>query len=240
MKMTRLILIITILCTIFVIGVRTPESYEEGSITGGGTIKGKVTFKGEVPMRKVVPTKDMEICGGIREDPQIILGSGDGVQDAIVYLKEVPKGKKWSKPAKTPMLTNHNCRFEPHVQVIPEGMNVAIHNSDPVLHNTHGFLIKSTVFNVAMPKQGMSVERPLKKPGIIRVECDSHGWMLGWIYVADNPYYSVTGKDGTFSISEVPAGNYTMVIWQEYMGSKEMQVTVKANETVTVPFEIKK
>ena len=56
MKMTRLILIITILCTIFVIGVRTPESYEEGSITGGGTIKGKVTFKGEVPMRKVSGT----------------------------------------------------------------------------------------------------------------------------------------------------------------------------------------
>jgi hypothetical protein len=209
-------------------------------VSGGGTIKGKVTYQGEVPMRKIIPTKDMEICGGIREDPQIIIGSGKGVQDAVVYLKGVQKGKKWSKPAKTPVLNNHNCRFEPHVQVIPEGMNVAIHNSDPVLHNTHGFLIKSTVFNVAMPKQGMSIEKPLKKSGIIRVECDSHGWMLGWIYVADNPYYAVTGKDGAFVISDVPPGNYTLVIWQEYMGSKEMPVTVKANETATVQFEITK
>ena len=240
MKRMGRIVIAVIICSIVLIGVHRTWAYEEGSVSGGGTIKGKVTFKGEVPMRKIIPTKDMEVCGGIREDPQIILGPGGGVEDAIVYLKDVQKGKKWIKPAKTPVLNNKDCRFHPPVQVIPVGMNLEIHNSDPVLHNTHGFLIKSTVFNVAMPKQGMSVERPLRKPGIIRVECDSHGWMLAWIFAADNPYYAMTGKDGTFSISEVPPGNYTLVIWQEYMGAKEMQVTVKANETVTVPFEIKK
>jgi hypothetical protein len=92
-----------------------------------------------------------------------------------------------------------------------------------------------------MPKQGMKVERPLKKPGLVRVECDSHGWMLAWIYVADNPYYAVTDKEGKFTIANVPPGNYTMVIWQEHTGSKEVPVTVKARETVTVPAsEIKK
>jgi len=123
---------------------------------------------------------------------------------------------------------------------MPAGMNLAILNSDPVLHNTHGFLIKATVFNVAMPKQGMRVERPIRKPGIVRVECDAHGWMLAWIYAADNPYYAVTDKDGTFSIPAVPPGEYTMVVWQEHTGSMEMPVTVKSNETVTVPVEIKK
>jgi hypothetical protein len=91
-----------------------------------------------------------------------------------------------------------------------------------------------------MPKQGMRVERPIRKPGIVRVECDAHGWMLAWIYAADNPYYAITGRDGTFSIPAVPPGEYTMVVWQEYTGSMEMPVTVKANETVTVPVEIKK
>ncbi|HYQ48474.1 MAG TPA: hypothetical protein VEP69_05370 [Thermodesulfovibrionales bacterium] len=233
-------LAVTLLCAAFLIGVRPTDAYEEGAVSGGGTIKGKVTFHGEIPMRKVIPTKDMEVCGGIREDPLITMGSGNGVTDAVVYLKDIQKGKKWAKPAKAPVLDNHNCRFHPPVQVIPVGMNVAIHNSDPVLHNTHGFLIKSTMFNVAMPKQGMQVERPLNRPGIIRVECDSHGWMRGWIYVADNPYYAMTGKDGTFTISDVPPGTYTLVIWQEYMGSKEMPVTVKPKETVNVPFEIPK
>jgi hypothetical protein len=160
--------------------------------------------------------------------------------DAIVYLKEVPKGKRWDKPKKTPTINNRKCNFEPHVQVMPAGMNLAILNSDPVLHNTHGFLIKATVFNVAMPKQGMRVERPIRKPGIIRVECDAHGWMLAWIYAADNPYYATTGRDGSFTINDVPPGDYTMVVWQEYTGSMEVPVTVKAKETATVPVEIKK
>jgi hypothetical protein len=216
------------------------SAYEEGAVTNGGTIKGKVVYNGTVPMRKIIPTKDMEVCGGIREEPQVIVGAGNSVADAIVYLKDVQKGKKWDRPKKTPVLDNRKCRFEPHVQAVPAGMNIAIHNSDPVLHNTHGFLIKATVFNVAMPKQGMQVEKPLIRPGIVRVECDAHGWMLAWIYVADNPYYAVTGKDGSFTIGNVPPGDYTMVVWQEYTGPMEIPVTVKPKETKNVPVELKK
>jgi len=65
--------------------------------------------------------------------------------------------------------------------------------------------------------------------------------MLAWIYVADSPYYMMTGKDGAFSIGDVPPGNHTLVIWQEYTGAKEIPVTVKPRETVTVPtVELKK
>jgi len=229
------------LVSVCLLGLVSPAwSYEEMQVANGGAIKGKVTYTGSVPTRKIIPTKDQEVCGGIRDEPQVIVGPDSGVLDAIVYLKEVPKGKRWDKPKKTPTINNRKCNFEPHVQVMPAGMNLAILNSDPVLHNTHGFLIKATVFNVAMPKQGMRVERPIRKPGIVRVECDAHGWMLAWIYAADNPYYAVTGKDGTFSIPAVPPGEYIMVVWQEHTGSMEMPVIVKSNETVTVPVEIKK
>lgn len=216
------------------------RAYEEMQISNGGTIKGKVTYTGEVPVRKIIPTKDQQVCGGMREEPQVHMGADNGVADAVVYLRDIQKGKGWDKPKKTPTLNNHRCNFEPHVQVIPEGMNVAILNSDPVLHNTHGFLIKATVFNVAMPKQGMRVERPLKRPGIVRVECDAHGWMLAWIYVADNPYYALTGKDGSFIITNVPPGDYTMIVWQEYTGATEVPVSIKPKETATVPVAIKK
>lgn len=215
-------------------------SYEETQVVSGGAIKGKVTYAGSVPMRKVIPTKDQEICGGVRDVPQIILGPENSVAEAIVYLKDVQKGKRWDKPKKKPTITNRKCNFEPHVQVMKAGTNLTIHNSDPVLHNTHGFLIKATVFNVAMPKQDMSVERPIRKPGIIRVECDAHGWMLGWVYAAENPYYAMTGKDGTFSITDVPPGNYTLVVWQEHTGAVEMPVVVKAKETTSVPVALKK
>jgi len=216
-------------------------AYEIVPVPDGGTIRGKVVFPGPVPpKKKVIPTKDREVCGsGVREVDQILVAADKGVQEAIVYLKQVEKGKAWEKATKTPAVDNVKCDFQPHVQVMAPG-DFEIVNSDPVLHNTHGFLGRLTVFNVALPNQGQRITRPVKRTGVMRVECDAHGWMLGWIYVAENPYYAVTGKDGTFTIKDVPPGSYTLVAWQEFTGVVEMPVTVKAKEVVQVPVELKK
>ncbi len=214
-------------------------AYEVVQVSEGGTIQGKVTYQGTVPTRKIIPTKDRETCGAMREEPEVVVGPDKGVQDAVVYLKAVEKGKALEKPAKKPEIVNHGCNFEPHVQAFPVG-TVVIVNSDPVMHNTHGFLGKQTVFNVALPVKGQRIEKPLTKPGIMRIECDTHGWMLAWVYAADNPYYAVTRKDGTFSIADVPPGSYSLVAWQEYTGETEVPVTVKAKEPAQLTIELKK
>jgi hypothetical protein len=216
-------------------------AYDVVTVADGGSIKGKVTFPGAPPpKKKIIPTKDKEACGsGVREVDQILVGADKAVADAVVYLKDVAKGKAWEKPAKVPAIDNVKCDFNPHVQVIPAG-DIEIVNSDPVLHNTHGFLNKVTVFNVALPNQGQKIQKPLKRPGMVRVECDAHGWMLGWIYVADNPYYAVSAKDGSFRLANVPPGSYTLVAWQEYTGPVEIPVTVKAKEATSVTVELKK
>jgi hypothetical protein len=214
-------------------------AYEAIEVTDGGTIKGKVTYQGEIATKKIIPTKDKEVCGDIRDDPLVVVGADKGVQDAVVYLKDVQKGKALPAPATKPEIVNRNCRFEPHVQAIPVG-SIVIVNSDPVLHNTHGFLGKQTVFNQALPMKGMHIEKPIKKPGMMRVECDAHGWMLGWVYGAEHPYYAVTQKDGTFEIRDVPAGSYTLVTWQEYTGETETPVVVKPKETTQQAIELKK
>jgi polysaccharide lyase family 4-like protein len=215
-------------------------AYEAVTVTDGGTITGKVTFQGAAPTKKIIPDKDPTVCGGLREDPLVVLGPGQGVAEAIVYLKGVEKGKAMTpKPAKPPEIVNHNCRFEPHVQALPVGSLVIV-NSDPIMHNTHGFLEKATVFNQALPVKGMHVPKPLNKPGLVQVKCDVHGWMLGWVYVADNPYYAVTKKDGTFSLTDVLPGSYTLVAWQEYTGPTEVQVTVPPKGSVPVTIELKK
>lgn len=216
-------------------------AYDVVAVADGGTIRGKVTFTGNPPARKkIIPTKDKEACGsGVREVDQIVLGADKSVQDAVVYLKKVEKGKAWEKPAKTPAIDNVKCDFAPHVQIIPAG-DIEIVNSDPVLHNTHGFLDKVTVFNVALPNQGQRIKRPLKRTGMVRVECDAHGWMLGWVYVADNPYYAITPKDGSFTITDVPPGAYTLVAWQEFTGPTEIPITIKPKEAATLTVELKK
>jgi hypothetical protein len=216
-------------------------AYDVVAVPDGGSIKGRVVYNGAPPpKRKVVPTKDREVCGsGVREVDQIVLGSDKGVADAVVYLAKVEKGKAWAKPSKSPELDNRKCDFTPHVQVIRAGELVIV-NSDPVLHNTKGFFDKLPVFNVALPNQGQRIPRTIKRSGLMRVECDAHGWMLAWVHVADSPYYAITGKDGTFTISDVPPGNYTLVAWQEYTGPVQLPVTVKAKETTSTTVELKK
>jgi hypothetical protein len=214
-------------------------AYEVAPVTGGGKLEGKVVFQGNVPTKKVIVTKDREVCGGPRDEPALLVGSDKGVKDAVVYLKEVPRGKAWGKPDKTPEIDNVNCRFEPAVQVIRPGA-IDVVNTDPVLHNTHGYYGKRTAFNLALPNKGQRIRKELDKPGVVKVDCDSHGWMLGWIYVADSPYYALTAKDGSFSITDVPPGNYTLVATTDYTGDTEIPVSVKANDALKVPIELKK
>ena len=219
----------------------TAQAYDAVSVADGGSIKGKVVFNGTLPpKRKIVPTKDREVCGsGVREVDQILVGGDKSVQDAIVYLKAVEKGKAWPKLAKTPEIDNVKCDFQPHVMVMPVG-DIVVVNTDPVLHNTKSFIDRVPIFNLALPNQGQRITRPIKKSGIMRVECDAHGWMLGWVYVADNPYYAITTKDGAFTIADIPPGNYTLVDWKEFTGPTDTPITIKAMEASTLTVELKK
>jgi hypothetical protein len=228
-----------LLAALLVTAAFPAAAYEAGAVPDGGTITGKVTYDGAVPTRKIIPTKDKSTCGDIREEPEIVVGADKGVLDAVVFLKDVQKGKAWQKPAKPPEIVNRDCVFVPHVQAVPVG-GIVIVNADPVMHNTHGFLEKATVFNVALPLKGQRIEKKITKPGLMRVECDAHGWMLAWIYAAENPYYAVTGKDGTFEIGDVPPGSYALVTWHELTGQAETQVTVKPKEKADVKVELKK
>jgi Carboxypeptidase regulatory-like domain len=215
------------------------QAYEEGPVTGGGTIEGSVVFRDVVPKRKIIPTKDLDVCGGPREEPVIKVGADQGVESAVVYLSEVAKGKAWPAPGKTPQIDNVKCHFVPEVQVIRPG-SLEVVNSDPMLHNTHGYYGKRTAFNMALPNQGQRIPAELPRAGVVRVDCDAHAWMEGWIYVVDNPYYAITGADGKFSITDVPPGNYNLVAIQSFIGPLQQPVTVAAGKPTNLTIELKK
>ena len=229
--------------TLLLLLLATPSlaaKYQEGEVSGGGAVQGSVVYHGPVKTRTVLPTKDKKVCGRIRKEPLIVVGDGGAVKDSVVFLKDVATGKPWPKMSggDRPVLDQKDCKFKPHVQVARRG-KIDIVNSDPVLHNTHGYYGKRTAFNVALPIQGGKVTKILKSPGDVRVDCDAHGWMLAWIYVVDNPYFAQTGEDGMFSIGDVPPGEYTLAVWQEELGLSEMPIVVAANETTEVSVELK-
>jgi hypothetical protein len=217
------------------------HSYEEVQVQDGGAIEGKVTFEGRIPTKKIVPTKDREICGDIREVELLQRGPGNGVAQAAVYLQEVAKGKPWPAEEKerVPAIDNKDCEFQPDVQIVRAGPFDVI-NSDPVLHNTKAYYGRRAVFNLALPGEGDVIRRELPRSGAVRFECDAHGWMEAWAYVVEHPYHALTAEDGSFSIGDVPPGDYVLVARQEYVGVVEQPVTVKAGETTQVDIELKK
>lgn len=217
----------------------TAIAYDAAPVAGGGAIKGKVTFNGAVPTRTVLPTKDQQVCGNPRKENLITLGPDKGVQDAVVSIRGIAKGKAWAAAEKLPVIDNKDCIFTPRVQVVRVG-KMSVLNSDPVLHNTHGFYDKRTAFNLALPNQGQAIDVDLPRPGVVRIECDAHGWMLGWVHVVDNPYYAITDANGGFEIKDIPPGKYTLAVNQEAVRPMTVEIEVKGGQTLDLPIELKK
>ena len=215
------------------------HAYEEGAVAGGGSITGKVVFNGTPGTRKVIPTKDLDVCGGPYEETLIQIGPDKSVYNAVVYLADIAKGKAWPVQAKPPEIDNVKCKFEPHIQVIRAG-KLDVVNSDPMLHNTHGYYGRRTAFNLALPNKDQRIPVELTRAGQVRIDCDSHGWMEGWIYVVDNPYYALTSADGKFSIVDVPAGTYKLMATHPFTGPVEQSVTVAAGKPSDLNIELKK
>ena len=74
---------------------------------------------------------------------------------------------------------------------------------------------------------------------MIRVKCNIHRWMHAFIGAVDNPYFAVTGSDGTFQIRNVPPGDYTIEVWTETLGIQERKITVSPAGEVETTFTFK-
>ena len=107
-----------------------------------------------------------------------------------------------------------------------------------MLHNTHGYAGTSTLFNYAQPASSQALERRLPdSAGVVKLKCDVHPWMAGFVVISKNPYFAVTKEDGTFQIKDVPAGTYTIEAWHEKLGTKTQQVTVTEGKPAQAKFD---
>jgi hypothetical protein len=59
------------------------------------------------------------------------------------------------------------------------------------------------------------------------------------IFGRDNPYFAVTGKDGSFQLPNLPPGEYTVEAWHEKLGTMTQKITVAAGESKTLDFTFK-
>ena len=206
----------------------------EGGAQATGTISGIVTMDDPPAPSTVVVNADQAVCGDTAPNEEIIADAAGHVANAVVRVA----GVGWPAGVTPPKINNIDCLFVPHVQIAPTRSQLEITSEDQALHSTHSYDDRNrTGFNIAMPFAGMNVSRPLRRPGVVRVECDSHSWMRGWIVVS-NDVGAVSGLDGRFTIEGVPAGTHELSIWHERLGGQPQTVTVTAGETPEVEFTL--
>jgi plastocyanin len=137
-----------------------------------------------------------------------------------------------------PTITNRTCAFHPRIGIAKAGDLLEARNDDPVMHNTHIFLDNNRTFmNVALVAGGRPVQKRVRSSGLMRLTCDAHPFMQGFVMVINHDFVATTDALGLFSITGVPPGKQEINLWHETLGALKKQVTVPPQGTVTVTFE---
>jgi plastocyanin len=202
---------------------------------GGGTVEVMVTYAGAPVVETLKINKDTQQCGTEAKIEKVVVGANKGLANAVVSVA----GLKGAPTAKKAEVDQHGCKFVPHVVAMTPG-EIEVKNSDGILHNIHTYSTANPSINKAQPKFKKVIAEKFEKPEIIKLTCDVHSWMLGWVAVMPHPFFGVTDAGGTTTIANVPAGKHTLEVWHETLGKQTKDVDVKAGQVARVSIEMKK
>lgn len=188
------------------------------------------TAKGAAPVRVTI---DQKVCGNELPDEAIVVDAKGRLANAVVTLTGL------KRVAANPVVINEKCRFAPRVQLARPNANMRTTSRDPVLHTTQAQLENGrTIFNVALPVPGLNLNKPVGSAGTVRLSCNTHPWMRGWMIVTDDAG-AISGADGRFSIDNVPPGTYELRVWHESLKGAPQKITVVAGKPTEINFSLK-
>jgi plastocyanin len=214
-----------------------------GAAFAASTITGTVTFDGKAPALRPLAMNADPACAKMHSGPvpneMLVLGSGNTMGNILVWVsKGLPAGKTWPAPKTPVVLDQKGCQYVPHVMGIMVGQQYKILNSDGILHNVHALPKINKGFNRAMPGTVKEATAAFDKPeAVFQIKCDVHPWMSAYVGAFTHPFFSVTAKDGKFTISGLDAGTYEITAWHERLGTQTATVTVSGSDTKTQNFK---
>ena len=161
------------------------------------------------------------------------------LQNVIVFVSEGLGDRTFDAPTQPVVVEQKGCMYQPHVLAVRANQPLQVVNDDPTSHNIHPMPANNREWNKAEPPGSQLEESFAREEIAIPVKCNVHPWMHGYIAVFKHPYFAVTGKDGSFDLSNLPPGTYTIKAWHEKLGTSTQTVTIGANETKEINFVFK-
>jgi len=156
------------------------------------------------------------------------------LEETVVFIKDA----KGPAAPKTESMDQKGMKFLPHVIAITEGDTVEFLNHDGVDHNV--FSPDGETYNLGMIKNGAKGNFTFKKAGAYSQLCSVHPEMLGYIYVSPSPFHASVDAKGNFKIEHVPAGTYTLSVWNSHLKGADQSITVTDGKSTDVTLAVKR
>lgn len=209
-----------------------------------GTITGKISFTGAKPERRAISMDATPSCArqhtGTIYSEEVIVNSNGTLKNVLVRIKEGLPQREWPIPPAA-KLDQKGCIYTPHVLAVMVNQPIEISNSDDTNHNIHPLPRTNREWNESQPPKGdvKTKSFPKEEMPAILFKCNVHPWMRAWVGVIAHPYFAVSGDDGTFTLKDVPPGDYTIEAWHEKYGVQEIKVKVEPKGSATADLTYK-
>jgi len=215
-------------------GRTTGPSASRAPAPGDAQVRGKVFLYGAPPPAELATVASVEAhCGESVVDPSVKVSDANGLGEVVVFL-DVDEGPVLEGAAE-PVLDQQGCRYVPAVLAARAGAELSVRNSDPLIHNVRSVASGRSLFNVAMPLEGMRILRKLPtKAGVVEVGCDLHPWMRASVRTFAHSWFTSTDAEGRFSLGGLPAGRYRIGFWHPRLPEQFHEVELVDGETATL------
>lgn len=206
-----------------------------------GTIAGVVNWDGPAPQPvRIHRGADTNCRSREMIDPTILLGAGGkAVQNVYVRVSKNAPARE-ADLATFRVIDQVDCMYTPRVVGAIEGQKILIKNADGIVHNVHAYDGPKTWFNQAQTPGAPPIMKAAPAGiSVVKLGCDLHPWMAGYVLISKHPFFAVTGKDGRFVIEGLPPGTYEIEAWHESLGTRTAAVTLESGKAATVSFSFK-
>jgi len=217
-----------------------PAQAAPAPVANAGSITGTIHFSGKAPARTEIDMSMDPACTmtAAENDAEQYVVANDKLANVYLYIKTGAPPSKAPANAPPVILDQKGCRYTPHVIALQQDGSVQFRNSDPTMHNVHTTPDTGEAsIDVSQGPYGAAQTRQFQQPEqMLPVRCNNHPWMNAFINVSATPFFAVSAADGSFTISGLPPGNYTLAAVHEKLGEQDVQVTVPPSAVAKADF----